>query len=206
MQDENTLDEIAEIFGLDPEELEIDFSQLDVEWGKQNSIIDKYLKASAYCEKMVRKAEEKIKFIRSTLVLKVTSSPEECLGKGQKATGPQIEAFYRTDKEYLEAKTEWIEAQYVCDLVNGQKSKAYGRKTILEEATKLSLAGWFSAPIIPRPLQELVQKIEEQKLSNVDAKIREKVAENVTKRIESKVAERRETRRSRNRKTENPDE
>lgn len=206
MQDENKLDEIAEIFGLDPEELEIDFSQLDVEWGKQNSIIDKYLKASAYCEKMVRKAEEKIKFIRSTLVLKVTSNPEGCLGKGQKATGPQIEAFYRTDKEYLEAKTEWIEAQYVCDLVNGQKSKAYNRKTILEEATKLSLAGWFSAPIVPRPLQELVQKIEEQKLSNVDAKIREKLSEKATARAEAKEDENQESARRRRRRTENSDE
>lgn len=201
MQEENTLNEIAEIFGLDPEELEIDFSQLDVEWGKQNSILDKYLKASAYCEKMVRKAEEKIKFTRSTLVLEVTSDPEGCLGKGQKANGPQIEAYYRTNDEYVKAKTEWIDAQYICDLVNGQKSKAYGRKTILEEATKLSLAGWFSAPVVPRPLQELIQKIEEQKLTNVDMKIREKLTEKAAARSETKNEENQESgRRRRNRK------
>lgn len=206
MKDENTLDEIAEIFGLDPEELEIDFSQLDVEWGKQNSILDKYLKASAYCEKLVRKSQEKIKFLRSELTLKCLNDPEGCLGKGQKSTASAVEAYYRTRPEYLAVKEDWIEAQYVCDLVNGQKSKAYGRKTILEEATKLSLAGWFSAPIVPRPLQELVQKIEEQKLSNVDAKIREKLSEKAAARAEANEDENQEPERRRRRRTENPDE
>ncbi len=174
---QTTENEIAEKFGLDPNELEVDFAQLDVEWGKQNSVLDKYLKASAYCEKLVRKAEEKIKFLRSTLVLEVSKDPDGCLGKGQKATGTTIEAYYRTDTEYLKAKEEWIEAQYICDLVNGQKSKAYNRKTILEEATKLSLAGWFSAPLAPRPLQELVKKIEEEKVKITDGLIRAKTDE-----------------------------
>ena len=175
MQDENTLDEIAEIFGLDPNELEINFDQLDVEWGKQNSILDKYLKASAYCEKLVRKSQEKIKFLRSELTLKCLNDPEGCLGKGQKATASAVEAYYRTRPEYLAVKEDWIEAQYICDLVNGQKSKAYNRKSILEEATKLSLAGWFSAPLVPRPLKELVQEIENQKMKQVDSSIRDAV-------------------------------
>lgn len=171
------INEIAEKFGLDPNELEINFQQLDVEWGRQDNLLDKYLKASAYAEKLVRKAEEKIKLTRSQLVLDVTSDPEGCLGRGQKANGPQIEAYYRTNKEYIAAKEEWIEAQYICDLVNGQKSRAYGRKTTLEEATKLSLAGWFSAPLVPRPLKELVQKIEEQKMKSTDGLVRTAVDE-----------------------------
>ena len=169
MSNEN---EIQEKFNLNPDELEINFSQLDVEWGRQDSLLDKYLKASAYCEKQVRKAEEKIKFLRSNLVLEISKDPEGCLGKGQKATGATIEAYYRTDKEYLNAKEEWIEAQYICDLVNGQKSRAYNRKSILEEATKLSLAGWFSAPLVPRPLKDLVQKIEEEKMKSTDSLVR----------------------------------
>ena len=172
---ENTENEISEIFGLDPEELEVDFDQLDVEWGKQNSILDKYLKASAYCEKLVRKSQEKIKFLRSELTLKCLNDPEGCLGKGQKATASAVEAYYRTRPEYLAVKEDWIEAQYICDLVNGQKSKAYNRKSILEEATKLSLAGWFSAPLVPRPLKELVQEIENQKMKQVDSSIRDAV-------------------------------
>ena len=186
--------DIAEKFNLDPNELEVDFSQLDVEWGRQDHLLDKYLKASAYCEKMVRKTEEKIKFTRSTLVLEVTSDPEGCLGKGQKANGPQIEAYYRTNEDYLEAKKEWVEAQYICDLVNGQKSRAYGRKTILEEATKLSLAGWFSAPLVPRPLKDLVKKIEEEKMKTTDGLVR------------TAVDDKREQRRSRRNRTVDSDE
>lgn len=169
-----SIDDIQEMFDLDPEELEIDFSQLDVEWGRQDFLLNKYIKAAAYAEKLVRKAEERVKFIRSTLILQVSKDPEGCLGKGQKATAPTIEAYYRTDDEYNEAKVAMSEAMYIRDLITGEKSRCYGRKTILEEATKLSLAGWFAAPMVPRELTELVKKIEEQKIKEVDKRIREK--------------------------------
>lgn len=168
------INDIHEMFGLDPEELEIDFSQLDVEWGRQDFLLAKYIKACAFAEKMVRKAEEKVKFTRSTLILEVTEDPEGCLGKGQKATAQTVEAYYRTNEDYKEAKSELSNAMYIRDLVLGEKSRCYGRKTILEEATKLSLAGWFAAPLVPRELNELVKKIEEQKIKEVDRKIREK--------------------------------
>lgn len=170
-----SIHDIQEMFGLDPEELEIDFSQLDVEWGRQDFLLNKYIKAAAWAEKMVRKTEERVKFVRSTLIMQVSKDPEGCLGKGQKATGPTIEAYYRTDKEYNEAKSEMSEAMYIRDLVVGEKSRCYGRKSILEEATKLSLAGWFAAPMVPRELTELVKKIEEQKIKEVDGRIREKM-------------------------------
>ena len=186
--------EIQEKFNLNPDELEINFSQLDVEWGRQDSLLDKYLKASAYCEKMLRKAEEKIKLTRSKLVLEVTSDPEGCLGKGQKANGPQIEAYYRTNEDYIQAKNEWIDAEYICNLVNGQKSRAYGRKTTLEEAAKLSLAGWFSSPLIPRKLADLVQKIEEEKMKSTDGLVR------------AAVDDKREQRRARRNRPEQSDE
>ena len=189
--------EIQEMFNLDPDELEIDFSQLDVEWGKQNSVLDKYLKASAYCEKLVRKAEEKIKFLRSTLTLEVSKTPEECLGKGQKATGAIIEAYYRTNPNYIAAKDEWIEAEYICNLVNGQKSKAYNRKTILEEAAKLSLMGWFAAPLVPRALSELVQKIQEEKMASVEGRIREKLEQKKVAKTDEPVVEESPRRRRR---------
>jgi len=169
--------EIAEMFGLDPNELEINFDQLDVEWGRQDNLLNKYLKASAYAEKLATKAEEKVKLTRSKLILDISSDPEGCLGKGQKATGPTIEAYYRCHKDHITAKDELIEACHIRDLIVGQKSRAYNRKSILEEATKLSLAGWFSAPLVPRPLQELVQKIEEQKMKATDRMIRTAVVE-----------------------------
>ena len=169
--------EIAEMFGLDPDELEIKFDQLDVEWGRQDNLLDKYLKASAYAEKLATKADEKVKLTRSKLILDISADPEGCLGRGQKATAPTIEAYYRSHKDYIAAKDEWVEACYIRDLIVGQKSRAYNRKSILEEATKLSLAGWFSAPLVPRPLQELVQKIEEQKMKSTDGLVRGKVEE-----------------------------
>ena len=168
-----SVEEMQEMFGLDPDELEIDFSQLDVEWGRQDFLLKKYIKAAAFAEKIVRKAEEKVKFIRSTLILNVTDDPQGCIGQA-KTTAQTTEAYYRTQEEYILTKEELINAMYIRDLVIGEKSRCYGRKTILEEATKLSLAGWFAAPLIPRELKELVNKIEEQKIQEVDKKIREK--------------------------------
>lgn len=168
--DEN---DIIEKFGLDLDELEVDFDQLDVEWGTYDSVLDKYLKASAYCDKLAKKAHEQVKFIRSKLILDVTSDPQGCLGKGQKAVASTIEAYYRTNEEYLKAKEEQIDADYVVDLVNGLKSRAYTKKIILQEAAKLSLMGWFSSPMEPRGLQELVDKIQKAKDDEGNKKIRE---------------------------------
>lgn len=173
--EENTIDDIQEQFGLDPDELEIDFAQLDVEWGRQQALLDKYLKACAYCSKVTKKAHERLKFIRSELVLDVTKDPEGCLGPKMKATNPNVEAYYRTDKGYLAAKDAWIEAEYIQDLVDGQKSKAYNRKVVLQEAAKLSMLGWFSSPLKPRSLEELVSKIKASVDKQANTVVREAV-------------------------------
>lgn len=166
---------ILEMFDLDPEELEVDFEQLDVEWGRQNHLLDKYLKASAYCEKLLQKAHEKVKHLRSELILRVTKDPEGCLGPKMKATATSIEAYYRTDDDYLDAKDEMVEIEYLRNLIDGQKSKAYGRRKTLEEAGKLSLMGWFSSPLEPRALNDLVDKIRESKMSEANSAVREAV-------------------------------
>ena len=168
------MSEIAEKFSLDPDEIEVDFKQLDVEWARDNTIMDKYLSAAAYASMVQKKADEKVKTLRSELILKVNLDPAGCLGSGQKATAPNVEAYYRTNEGYKEAKEECIRAAYICDLVHGQKSKAYARKTILQEAAKLSLAGWFSSPLVPKELNELVSKIDEAKEAMLNKKIKEK--------------------------------
>lgn len=173
--EESTIENIQEQFDLDPDELEVDFSQLDVEWGRQGALLDKYLKACAYCSKLTKKAHERLKFIRSELVLDVTKDPEGCLGPKMKATNPNVEAYYRTDKGYIAAKDEWIEAEYIQDLVEGQKSKAYNRKVVLQEAAKLSMLGWFSSPLEPRSLEDLVSKIKAFDDKKADTIVREAV-------------------------------
>lgn len=171
----HTEEDILEMFDLDPEELEVDFEQLDVEWGRQNHLLDKYLKASAYCEKLAQKAHEKVKQIRSDLILKVMEEPEVWLAPKMKATTASIEAFYRTNDVYLDAKDEMVETEYLRNLIDGQKSKAYGRRKTLEEAGKLSLMGWFSSPLEPRALSELVDKIRDSRMAKANGAVRKAV-------------------------------
>lgn len=177
-----TEEDILEKFDLEPEELEIDFQQLDVEWGRQNHLLDKYLRASAYCEKLAQKAHERVKQIRSELILNVTKDPESCLGPKLKATAPSIEAYYRTNEDYLEAKEEMVEMEYLRNLIDGQKSKAYGRRKTLEEAGKLSLMGWFSSPLEPRALSDLVDKIRDSRMAEANGAVRNAVNKSRSKR------------------------
>lgn len=177
-----TEQDILERFDLDPQELEVDFQQLDVEWGRQNHLLDKYLKASAYCEKLAQKAHERVKQIRSELILEVMKDPEGCLGPKMKATTASIEAYYRISEDYLEAKEEMAEMEYLRNLIDGQKSKAYGRRKTLEEAGKLSLMGWFSSPLEPRALSDLVDKIRDSRMAEANSAVRKAVTESRVRR------------------------
>lgn len=182
-----TEEDILERFDLDPEELEVDFEQLDVEWGRQNHLLDKYLKASAYCEKLAQKAHEKVKQIRSDLILEVMKDPEGCIGPKMKATTAAIEAYYRTNDDYLEAKAAMIETEHLRNLIDGQKSKAYGRRKTLEEAGKLSLMGWFSSPLEPRALNELVDKIRDSRMAEANGAVRKAVDESRVRRGSKRI-------------------
>ncbi len=186
MEEINDIDSIQEQFGLDPEELEIDFSQLDVEWGRQQNLLDKYLKASAFCGKVAKKAHERVKFIRSELILDATRDPEICLGPKMKATAPNVEAYYRVNPKYIEAKEDMIEAEYIQDLIDGQKSKAYNRKVVLQEAAKLSMLGWFSSPLEPKALDELVKQIQAADGKKANTTVREAVKKKRTRRRRNK--------------------
>lgn len=137
-------------------DLEIDPDNLDLEWLEQPNLFRKYSEESEFAESKVRRTHENLKTIRSELVLEVTEDPS--LANADKATGPVIEAYYRTHKKYKKAKQEWLEAEEEAGLLKVAVFAFNQRKVALESLVKLNGQNYFASPTVPQELGEKMRK------------------------------------------------
>ena len=142
----------------------IDYDALEVEWLKQPTLHKKYSRKLVEANDRLRKAEQRMKVIRSDLILEANENPDKYLGKGIKPTAPLVEAYYRTHEDHIEAKNEYFEAlkevegfQHAVNVVNTKKSA-------LENLSRLCLADYFSKPREPHNIgKEFRERVQEQK-------------------------------------------
>ena len=143
-------------------DMRIDPDQLDIAALEQANLAMHYSKELAQYERLVKKAHEKMKTIRSELTRDCNLEPDDYLGKGIKATAPNVEAYYRTHSDYIEAKAEWIEAEYDRDLVKAAADHiAFQRKNMITVLAQLLQNEYFAGPSIPRDLAKHWQKKQE---------------------------------------------
>lgn len=141
------------------QDVQIDDTALDVEWLNQASLAMKYGKNYAKCKRRVALAEENIKVITAELIKEANDDPDKCLGTDVKATGPNVESYYRNHKRHKAAKQEWIDAVYELDMAEIAKNEiAFTRKVALENLVKLHGQMYFAGPKIPRDLHSEVAK------------------------------------------------
>ena len=132
----------------------IDETALDVESCDQASLAMKYIRHYARCRKALTLADEKVKIVRSELIMEANADPEGCCGK-KSPNAADIEAYYRNHVRHKAAKTEWVEAQYECDMAEGAKNEiCFTRKAMLENMTVLFGQKYFAGPSVPRNLTE----------------------------------------------------
>ena len=144
-------------------DVEIDESNLAVEWLDQSALAIKYSKNWNHCRMEVMLLEEEIKLVRSELVLKVTTKPS--LAKVEKVTAPITEAYYRTHKKYVKVKDKWLKAvEEVNDAEIAKNEICFTRKTALENLVKLHGQNYFSSP------KEIVDLSETRSLRKVTKK------------------------------------
>ena len=142
----------------------IDEQALDVEWLEHGNIAKKYIRHLVQKKKEAALASEKVKTVRSELILRANEHPEECCGKS-KPNAADIEAFYRTNKQYRRAKEKYLEAQEEAEFAElAQKEICYTRRTTLENLVKLHGQMYFAGPSMPRDLTEERNKIANQKI------------------------------------------
>jgi hypothetical protein len=154
------------------EDMAIDKHRLDEEWVNHPRIYMKYVRLVAEAKKEVSQCHERVKVMRSRLVKK-------CKEEDPKATGPQIEAYYRTNKLHMNAKKRMIEAEYNYDILSQTIYLLGQRKAGLQDLVSLWFGEYFSSPKSPDDL-------------GIDKALKEQVTDNKVKR--SKMGRRRSRR------------
>ena len=140
-------------------DVKIDDQQLDVEWLQQAELGIKYGKLWADAKYSLQQAQREREHIRSTLIQQVNSDPEKYLGKGAKATGVNIEAFYRQHEMFMEATQVVDDAVYQLDLAETAKREiSVTRKNALSALTELMSLSYFAGPKEPRNLQAIMEE------------------------------------------------
>jgi len=138
------------------EDIEIDPSALDVESLRQASLFYQYSKAEAEAKNKYQLAWEKIKVIRSELILQ--AAEDKTLKNAQ-----AVEAYYRNHPKHIEAKEELIKAEYEQNIASAACFAMRQRKDMIENLTRLAMADYFARPSEPRDLAgESSKKREEQ--------------------------------------------
>lgn len=128
----------------------IDPGNLDLEWLYQSSIYDKYGKMYAKAIGNLARAEEKVKFVRSEIILGIKSGIYEDIKS--LATGPIMEAYYRTHPDHIKAKEQSIEALEEKTLLEQALFSLNHKKASLEQLVKLMINNYFSCPSEPKDL------------------------------------------------------
>ena len=130
----------------------IDPLALDVEWLGQPDLAMKYGKHLVDIRMREELAHERLKVVRSEIIIEVNEDPEGTLGKA-KPNAADIEAYYRVQKKYKEAKEEWIKAKAELEFAEiAFKEISVTRKRSLENLVTLHGQMYFAGPKVPRDL------------------------------------------------------
>lgn len=136
-------------------DMEIDEEGLDVEWLNQPELARKYGKHLVDLRLVMEKADEKVKTIRSELILKANELDAMKVFSKKKPTMADIEAYYRTQPEYIEAKEDYLKAKEEYEYAEVVTNEVrFTRKNALEQLVLLYNGNYFAGPAVPRNLSE----------------------------------------------------
>lgn len=124
------------------EDLKINKHRLDREFINHPLMQMRYGTLAAQASAEAKRAEERVKVIRSEIII-------EILAKGDKPTGQVLEALYRTDKRHIKAKEEYVKVTETDELLQNAISAMRARRSSLENLAQLQAAGYYSSPRAP---------------------------------------------------------
>lgn len=124
--------------------LKIDINALEEEWLNQPRLYAKYSKIKAEAKADMDRAAEKVKTVRSELILEARKGGKDLLGFNP--TDSSIEAWYRTQKKWLNAREEYIDAEYEYNILDGAVFAFSQRKYALENLVSLWIGNYYSSP------------------------------------------------------------
>ena len=128
-------------------DIRIDPDALDVEWLRQPELYMAYCEEAASAKSAVNAVQEKLKVLRSKLILEAR---EEAGAKNS----AEAEAYYRTHPDHIALKKEWVQKDHIASLMNSAVFAFNQRKDALENLVRLAGQGYFATPSTPRDLGE----------------------------------------------------
>lgn len=151
-------------------DIQIDESALEVEWLGQSSLSLRYAKHLSYLRGQTARLEEMKKITRSELILKVNKDAEKLIGK-KSPNANDIEAYYRTQKEYQEVVEELLLVKEELEYAElAYQEIAWTRKKALENLVILHGQRYFAGPDSPRDISKEWEKTRTQR--EVDASVK----------------------------------
>lgn len=154
-------------------DLRIDSDNLYEEFLNHPLSFMKYAAASATANKLAKEADEKVKTLRSQLIKAANENPDETLGKGVKPTAPVVEAYYRDDEEYKEAKQDWVDATYNADMMVNIVFAFNARKTALEYAGRVEQREYNAEPKVSG--SDATEKVDKMKKDSAQTKVKNRM-------------------------------
>ena len=148
-------------------DVKIDPNFLDAEFLQHPGRFLKYSLAAAKANKALRLAEERVKTVRSIIVRREKES-------NPKHTETTLEAAYRVNPEYREAKSDYVDASFKADTFNNVVFVMQARKAALENLVRLHGQGYNSTPEEPRDLPEASKRLSELKIKIAENHIKNK--------------------------------
>jgi hypothetical protein len=122
-------------------------------------------------------AHEKVKVIRSRLIRDARSDPESC-GLGKSPKNDEIEAYYRTHQDHIDAKDEFIEAEYRHSILSvGANAIQFSKSTSIEGAIRLWEREYFTVEGLPAEVPESWVGWREKERAKTSQKQRDRMRE-----------------------------
>lgn len=142
------MEQVCAEYGLDYEDAkQIDPFNFHEEWLRQADLCEQYSTASIAANKEKELAHERLKTVRSRVILAIKRTDKA-------SNQQQMEALYRTDPSYILAKEHLIQKEYEAELLHETKNNIhYTRKDALQELVRLHLAEYFSIPGLPKDIE-----------------------------------------------------
>lgn len=153
------------------DDLYIDLNRLEWEVARQAKLFRKWSKRWALATEKRDTRQELVKTKRSELILYLKENWKS-EGFSKEPTGPQAEAFYRSDDEYKKLKREAILAEgEVNNLYTAMRSFEH-KRSMLDIEQKLYAQDYFSVPYeVPEfnsKSQDDMEKAQEDALQDTD--------------------------------------
>ena len=127
------------------DDLFIDLNRLEWEAARQAQLFGKWAKRWARATKIRDRANERVKTKRSDLILHILGNYKE-EGFSKEPTGPQSEAYYRSDPEYKKLKRKAHQAEAEVNMLYVAMRSFEHKRSMIPIEEKLYAQDYFSTP------------------------------------------------------------